>query len=96
MLTTTIEKIKKLEILSVNTILCNNFSDIKLKNNKNNNTNYICKKCNKNFANSKSLSNHIRSCSNKEIIINTSNIIVDTKNDIIETKDNEPVINIEV
>jgi len=95
-LTTTIDKIKKLEILSVNTILCNNFSDIKLKNNKNNNTNYICKKCNKNFANSKSLSNHIRSCSNKEITINTSNIIVDTKNDIIETKNNEPVINIEV
>lgn len=89
-LTTTIDKIKKLEILSVNTILCNNFSDIKLKNNKNNNTNYNCKKCNKNFANSKSLSNHIRSCSNKEIIINTSpNIIVDTKN-------NEQIINIEV
>ena len=69
MLTTTIDKIKKLEILSVNTILCNNFSDTKLKNNKNNNTSYICKKCNKNFANSKSLSNHIRSCSNKEITI---------------------------
>jgi hypothetical protein len=96
-LTATIDKIKKLEILSVNTILCNNFSDIKLKNNKNNNTNYICKKCNKNFANSKSLSNHIRSCSNKEIIINTSpNIIVDTKDNIIETKDNEPIISIEV
>jgi hypothetical protein len=88
-LTTTIDKIKKLEILSVNTILCNNFSDIKLKNNKNNNTSYICKKCNKNFANSKSLSNHIRSCSNKEITINTSNIIVDTKN-------NEPIICVDI
>jgi hypothetical protein len=74
-LTNTIDKIKKLEIISINTILCNNFSDIKLKNSKQNNTNYICKTCNKNFASSKALSNHIRSCKNKY----TNNIIdVDT------------------
>jgi hypothetical protein len=63
-LTTTIDKIKKLEILSINTILCNNFSDIKLKNNKNNSI-YICKNCDKNFASPKALSNHIRSCTAK-------------------------------
>ena len=43
MLTTTIDKIKKLEITSINNILCNNFSNTKLKNKQT----FNCKICNK-------------------------------------------------
>lgn len=74
-LTNTIDKIKKLEIISINTILCNNFSDIKLKNSKQNNISHICKTCNKHFSSSKALANHIRSCKIKST---TATIDVDT------------------
>ena len=91
-LSNTIDKIKKLEIISINTILCNNFSDIKLRNSKQNNINHICKTCNKTFSNPKALSNHIRSCNNKNktdnnktdneitssINSNFNNIVIDT------------------
>ncbi len=85
-LTNTIDKIKKLEINSINTILCNNFSDIKLKNSKQNNQNNICKTCNKIFSTSKALANHIRSCNTKnkiDAINNKTDSPKNNKNDSI-------------
>lgn len=79
-LTNTIDKIKKLEINSINTILCNNFSDIKLKNSKQNNQNNICKTCNKIFSTSKALANHIRSCNTKNKIDAINNKTESPKN----------------
>jgi hypothetical protein len=89
-LTNTIDKIKKLEILSINTILCNNFSDIKLKNSKQNN-NHICKICNKSFSGPKALSNHIRSCTIKN---KTDNVTNDSpkNNNNIDTNDTIDII----
>jgi hypothetical protein len=78
-LTNTIDKIKKLEITSINTILCSNFSDNKLKNSKQNNIIHTCKFCNKIYANPKALSNHIRSCTNKN---KTDKVIIDSPTNI--------------
>lgn len=86
-LTTTIDKIKKLEILSINTILCNNFSDIKLKNNKQNITNSICKNCNKSFAGPKALSNHIRSCTVKNNKNTTDEVTIIQQNNNLSSED---------
>lgn len=94
-LTNTIDKIKKLEILSINTILCNNFSDIKLKNSKqNNNNNHICKICNKSFSGPKALSNHFRYCTTKN---NTDKVTNDSSknNNNIDTSNNKLTINID-
>jgi hypothetical protein len=67
MLTTTIDKIKKLEITSINNILCNSFSNTKLTNKQS----FNCKICNKIFTSNRSLSNHTRTCKNKAEVIQT-------------------------
>ena len=71
MLTTTIDKIKKLEITSVNNILCNNFSNTKLTNKQS----FNCKICNKIFTSNRSLSNHTRTCKNKADAIQIETIL---------------------
>lgn len=62
MLISTIDKIKKLEITSINNILCNNFSNTKLKNKQS----FNCKICNKGFTSNRALSNHNRICNYKD------------------------------
>jgi hypothetical protein len=82
MLTTTIDKIKKLEITSINNILCNNFSNTKLKNKQT----FNCKICNKIFTNNRALSNHNRICKNNIEVLEVSN-----ENNIIEIKEENNV-----
>jgi hypothetical protein len=102
MLITTIDKIKKLEITSVNNILCNNFSNTKLKNKQS----FNCKICNKVFTSNRALSNHNRICKNKTDNLDENkkqNINIDTTQDkhissessTKSPKYNEPTINIE-
>jgi len=102
MLITTIDKIKKLEITSVNNILCNNFSNTKLKNKQT----FNCKICNKVFTSNRALSNHNRICKNKTDNLDENkkqNINIDTTQDkhissessTKSPKYNEPTINIE-
>lgn len=81
MLTNTIDKIKKLEITSINNILCNNFSNTKLKNKQS----FNCKICNKVFSSNRALSNHNRICNTKnkptDLILDDNNkpaIVIDT------------------
>ncbi len=62
MMTTMIDRIKKLEISSINNILCSNFSDTKLTNK----PVFKCKICDKNYTSAKALSNHLRSCGVKD------------------------------
>jgi len=85
MLTTTIDKIKKLEITSINNILCNNFSNTKLKNKQT----FNCKICNKIFTNNRALSNHNRICKNNIEVLEV--LEISKEDNIIEIKEENNV-----